>query len=44
MELMIEKLYLSGNEINSCVSISETKTHPFRIVNLKKIMLSKMAL
>ena len=36
MELMIEKLSLSGNEINSCVSISETKTHPFRIVNLKK--------
>ena len=36
VELMIEKLSLSGNEINSCVSISETKTHPFRIVNLKK--------
>ena len=36
MEKMIKKLELSNANINSCVSISEAKTHPFRVVNLNK--------
>ena len=36
MEKMIKKLELSNTNINSCVSISEAKTHPFRVVNLNK--------
>ena len=34
MVKMIKKLELSNENINSCVSISEAKTHPFRVVNL----------
>ncbi len=34
MEKMIKKLKFSDGNINSCVAISEAKTHPFRVVNL----------
>tara|TARA_B100000989_G_scaffold296806_1_gene280851 strand:+ start:668 stop:1426 length:759 start_codon:yes stop_codon:yes gene_type:complete len=36
IEKMIKKLELSNENINSCVSISEAKTHPFRVVNLNR--------
>ena len=41
---MIKKLELSNENINSCVSISEAKTHPFRVVNLNNKDKIKMAL
>ena len=41
MENMIEKLVSSDSIINSCVSISESNTHPFRIVNVDSKSLIK---
>ena len=33
---VIERLQKSNNQINSCVTISEASTHPFRIITLNK--------
>ena len=34
IEGVIERLQKSNNQINSCVTISEASTHPFRILSL----------
>ena len=36
IEGVIERLQKSNNQINSCVTISEASTHPFRIITLNK--------
>lgn len=36
IQVMIKNLKNSNNKINSCVSITEANTHPFRIISLKK--------